>query len=197
KWSCMRMRSPKIAPPEKGLLGSTATTPTRRSAARARATSALVRVLLPAPGVPVTPISHACRLRGYKARSSSRAPGTRSSTQRQARAAARTCPDVTCSASSSTDGSLDRRGTLSTRLPTGLCLPDSAYRTLPTGLCLSGSAYPTLPTGLCLSGGATASYQPELPTRLYHRLGPPIQSSAHQRGSDTSAAWTPRGIGRR
>jgi hypothetical protein len=27
-WSCMRMRSPRMAPPEKGLVGSTATTPT-------------------------------------------------------------------------------------------------------------------------------------------------------------------------
>ena len=49
-WRCMRMRSPRMAPPEKGLVGSTATTPTVRPRARKRSTRTSVRVDLPTPG---------------------------------------------------------------------------------------------------------------------------------------------------
>ena len=53
----MRTRSPRMAPPENGDDGSTASTPTRpsASAARSRPTSALVSVDFPAPGAPVRP----------------------------------------------------------------------------------------------------------------------------------------------
>ena len=54
--ACIRTRSPRIAPPVNGLVGSTAITPTVRPRARgARAISRSTSVLLPAPGGPVTP----------------------------------------------------------------------------------------------------------------------------------------------
>ena len=49
-WSCMRTRSPRMAPPENGDDGSMASTATVTSSARMRPTSALVRVDLPGPG---------------------------------------------------------------------------------------------------------------------------------------------------
>ena len=49
-WRCMRTRSPSSAPPENGLDGSTATTPTRAPVARYAATSASTSVDLPTPG---------------------------------------------------------------------------------------------------------------------------------------------------
>src|SRR4051794_20054208 len=55
----MRTRSPRIAPPVKGLVGSTASTPMRAPAARKWRTSAAVSVDFPAPGAPVTPMVHA------------------------------------------------------------------------------------------------------------------------------------------
>src|SRR4051794_23841186 len=55
----MRTRSPRMAPPVKGLLGSTASTPTRAPSARRWRTSAAVSVDFPAPGAPVTPMVHA------------------------------------------------------------------------------------------------------------------------------------------
>ena len=57
--SCMRMRSPRMAPPENGLEGSTATTPTLRPRPRSSAMSAPTRVDLPDPVAPVTPITSA------------------------------------------------------------------------------------------------------------------------------------------
>ena len=57
----MRMRSPRMAPPEKGLVGSTATTPTVSPLARKRSTKASVMVDLPTPGEPVSPITRARR----------------------------------------------------------------------------------------------------------------------------------------
>ena len=54
-WSCIRTRSPSSAPPENGEDGSTASTPTRRPAARNAVTSAVVEVDLPTPGEPVSP----------------------------------------------------------------------------------------------------------------------------------------------
>jgi hypothetical protein len=44
-----------MAPPENGLVGSTASTPTSRSSARSRVTNASVSVDFPAPGAPVMP----------------------------------------------------------------------------------------------------------------------------------------------
>ena len=58
-WSCMRMRSPRMAPPVKGLVGSTAMTPTVRPARRWAAMSRSVRVDFPAPGAPVRPTTQA------------------------------------------------------------------------------------------------------------------------------------------
>ncbi len=60
----MRIRSPRIAPPENGDDGSMASTATRSlpSIPRVRACSMSrsVRVDLPAPGAPVIPIVYAC-----------------------------------------------------------------------------------------------------------------------------------------
>ena len=53
--SIIRMRSPMIAPPVYGELGSTASTPTRLPAARQAAIRALTSVDLPLPGGPVIP----------------------------------------------------------------------------------------------------------------------------------------------
>ena len=52
----MRMRSPRMAPPVKGLVGSMATTPTFFPLARNEAVTWSTRVDLPAPGGPVMPM---------------------------------------------------------------------------------------------------------------------------------------------
>ena len=54
-WSCMRTRSPRIAPPVNGDDGSIASTATFVSLERKCPIVALVSVLLPAPGAPVIP----------------------------------------------------------------------------------------------------------------------------------------------
>ena len=54
-WSCIRTRSPRMAPPLKGEVGSTARTATSWSWARRYPISVLVSVDLPAPGAPVMP----------------------------------------------------------------------------------------------------------------------------------------------
>ena len=54
-WSCIRTRSPRIAPPVNGDDGSIASTATSMSSDRRWPISALVSVLLPAPGAPVMP----------------------------------------------------------------------------------------------------------------------------------------------
>jgi hypothetical protein len=51
-WASIRIRSPRIAPPLNGELGSTATTATVRPPPRATRTSASTNVLLPAPRRP-------------------------------------------------------------------------------------------------------------------------------------------------
>ena len=56
--SSIRMRSPKIAPPERGLLGSIARIPNRLPGARCNARWP-ARVLLPTPGAPVRPMRRA------------------------------------------------------------------------------------------------------------------------------------------
>ncbi len=96
--SCMRMRSPRIAPPVKVLLGSTATTPTDLPAARQRAMSRPVSDDLPVPGAPVSPTTCAWRPARKSCRRVSRAPGRSSSRSRMSRAAARTSPAATRSA---------------------------------------------------------------------------------------------------
>ena len=53
--SVMRMRSPRIAPPEYGLDGSTATMPTLSPRSRIRRASLPTSVDLPLPGTPVMP----------------------------------------------------------------------------------------------------------------------------------------------
>ena len=53
--ACMRTRSPRIAPPLNGLVGSTAIMPTVWPAPRSAAIRRSTSVLLPAPGGPVTP----------------------------------------------------------------------------------------------------------------------------------------------
>ena len=53
--SCIRIRSPRSAPPVNGLLGSTARIPTLRSRSRSRSAYFSVSVLFPAPGGPVIP----------------------------------------------------------------------------------------------------------------------------------------------
>ena len=53
----MRMRSPRIAPPENGLEGSTATTAMRALDSRYAPASRFTSVLLPPPGGPVIPIT--------------------------------------------------------------------------------------------------------------------------------------------
>ena len=55
-WRCIRSLSPKIAPPEKGLVGSTAMTATFMSSLRNWVINASIRVDLPTPGDPVIPI---------------------------------------------------------------------------------------------------------------------------------------------
>ena len=55
----MRIRSPRIAPPEKGLVGSTATMATVRPRLRSWLASLSTSVDLPAPGGPVMPTTWA------------------------------------------------------------------------------------------------------------------------------------------
>ena len=55
--SIILIRSPKIAPPEYGLVGSIATIPTVLPRLRYSLANLSVRVLLPAPGGPVIPIT--------------------------------------------------------------------------------------------------------------------------------------------
>jgi hypothetical protein len=55
--SVIRMRSPRIEPPEYGLEGSTAMMPTFEPAARKRSASADTSVDFPLPGTPVSPMT--------------------------------------------------------------------------------------------------------------------------------------------
>src|ERR1700724_2765282 len=69
------MRSPSSAPPVKGLVGSTARMPTVSPRCRQRRARRSTRVLLPAPGGPVTPTTRARPVRGKMRPISSRTPG--------------------------------------------------------------------------------------------------------------------------
>jgi hypothetical protein len=64
KWSASRMRSPRSAPFENGLEGSTETTPTVFSKVRTCSTSAAISDDLPTPGGPVTPTMAALPVSG-------------------------------------------------------------------------------------------------------------------------------------
>src|SRR2546421_9536929 len=86
----MRIRSPKIAPPVKGELGSQAMTATDSLRARCQATSASARVDLPVPGAPVRPSIPVSDRGSANFSKSSRVPGSRRSTRLMARARART-----------------------------------------------------------------------------------------------------------
>src|SRR2546427_7384555 len=87
------MRSPRTAPPVKGLLGSTAITPTVCCRSRITLTSASASVLLPVPGAPVNPTRYAFPVWGWTSATSWLACGSRSSARLMARASARTSPE--------------------------------------------------------------------------------------------------------
>ena len=88
----MRMRSPRMAPPLKGDVGSTARMPTRWPWARRVRATWSVRVLFPAPGEPVMPITVARPRWGQTRAMRSRAPGWPFSIQEMARPRARGSP---------------------------------------------------------------------------------------------------------
>src|SRR3954468_15809892 len=90
--SCIRTRSPRIAPPVNGLDGSTASTPTRRPPARNCRTSSLVVVDLPTPGEPVSPTTWACPEYGASAAATSGSAGSPFSTRLISRATERASP---------------------------------------------------------------------------------------------------------
>src|ERR1017187_515980 len=89
---CMRMRSPRMAPPEMRLLGSTArmamVLPRWRNC-QARASTS---VLLPAPGGPVMPTMRAWPVKGWSSPRVSKASGSRFSIPVARRASARASP---------------------------------------------------------------------------------------------------------
>ena len=95
---CIRTRSPRIAPPVNGLVGSTATMPTVRPEARRATVSLSTSVLLPAPGGPVTPIRNARPVLAKIPRMRSAPAGDSSSMSEIARARARGSPARTRSA---------------------------------------------------------------------------------------------------
>src|SRR5450830_314492 len=101
----MRIRSPRIAPPENGEEGSTATMPTFLPAARAFRASAAVRVDLPAPGDPVRPVTRARPVFGKKVARSSGKRESPDSAHVIARATAGTRPARTPSARAGTEAS--------------------------------------------------------------------------------------------
>ena len=91
-WACMRMRSPRTAPPVNGLDGSTASTPTAAPSARRWLVRRSTRVDLPAPGGPVIPRTWARPSRGWMACMISGISGPRFSTRVMRRARARRSP---------------------------------------------------------------------------------------------------------
>ena len=89
---CIRIRSPRMAPPVKGEVGSTARTPTVFSRFRKEEISASTRVLFPAPGDPVIPTTCARPVWGKIRRMAFFASGSSSSRFRIRREAVRTSP---------------------------------------------------------------------------------------------------------
>src|ERR1700687_1664197 len=110
-WRCMRIRSPRIAPPVNGELGSVATTATDFSCFRSQATRPSTRVDLPVPGEPVKPTTPGCAPPRID-RSNARTVGSRRSTRLIARARARVSPDLKRSARSASFRSLLAQETL-------------------------------------------------------------------------------------
>src|SRR5258708_1576525 len=98
----MRMRPPSSAPPETGLDGSTASTPTVLPSARSTEIIWSHRVLLPAPGAPVMPKTSARPACGAISCNSLPAPWSWFSINVAARASARRSPLRTPSAKSVT-----------------------------------------------------------------------------------------------
>ena len=92
-WRCIRIRSPRMAPPLKGELGSVASTATDDCFLRSRETTASTSVDLPVPGAPVNPATPGVLASGRRACSSSRTDSSRRSMRLMARARARTSPD--------------------------------------------------------------------------------------------------------
>src|SRR5580700_8939607 len=90
--SCMRIRSPSSAPPVNGDVGSTASTATRRPAARNARSSAPVTVDLPTPGAPVRPMIRAPPVSGRRSFMTERTWRESSSTSEISRARARMSP---------------------------------------------------------------------------------------------------------
>src|SRR5688500_4824105 len=88
----IRIRSPSSAPPEKGLVASTATTATVCPRCRQACTSRSARVDFPAPGGPVIPTRWARPSRGCTAESSCSKPDRPFSTMEMARASAAVRP---------------------------------------------------------------------------------------------------------
>src|SRR5262245_45830926 len=107
------MRSPRSAPRENGLEGSTETTPTVRPSSRICPTSAPIKLDFPTPGGPVTPTTAALPVSEYTSRTSGKASGSRSSTSEIARASTRRLPARTPATNCSSVGSL--------RAPQSLC----------------------------------------------------------------------------
>ena len=101
-WSCIRTRSPRIAPPVKGDDGSIASTATSICCLRMRPMTALVSVLLPAPGAPVRPTVYAPPACGEARRLTCRASSPPRSTNDSNLATAARSPDRAASNSSAT-----------------------------------------------------------------------------------------------
>ena len=92
--ACMRTRSPSMAPPLNGLVGSTARTPTVWPALRQRETRPSTSVLLPAPGAPVMPTRNARPDRPNSSRTSAGPSSASFSTSEMPRAMPRGSPDT-------------------------------------------------------------------------------------------------------
>jgi len=101
--SCIRIRSPRSAPPENGLDGSTQIIPTELFRALYSAVILVTSVLLPEPGGPVIPITLARPVFVYNKLSASDAAGSSSSIRVMSRARSLLLPVRTPSASSSAD----------------------------------------------------------------------------------------------
>src|SRR5580704_7968236 len=104
----MRIRSPSSAPPVNGDVGSTASTATRRPAARNALSSAPVRVDLPTPGAPVRPMTRAPPVSGRRSFMTERTWGDSSSTSEISRARARMSPARALSSSTAVVGATGR-----------------------------------------------------------------------------------------
>src|SRR5688500_14638046 len=110
--ACMRTRSPSMAPPVNGLVGSTARTPTVWPDVRHRETRPSTSVLLPAPGAPVMPTRNARPDRPNSSRTSAGPSSASFSTSEMPRAIPRGSPDTIESASEDNLRNLSRTTTV-------------------------------------------------------------------------------------